>query len=75
MMASGARTKAVLLAGGLGTRLRPLTETVQLGNVATRIPGKALEWDAAALRITNEEAANPLLTKIYRDGWKIEAVG
>ncbi|MGV3531094.1 MAG: gfo/Idh/MocA family oxidoreductase, partial [Chthoniobacteraceae bacterium] len=53
----------------------PLTETVQLGNVATRIPGKTLEWDAANLRITNEEAANPLLTKIYRDGWKIEAVG
>ena len=52
----------------------PLTETVQLGNVATRLPGKTLEWDSAALRITNEEAANPLLTKIYRDGWKIEAV-
>ena len=31
----------------------PLTEAVQLGNVATRFPGKTLEWDAAAMRIPN----------------------
>jgi predicted dehydrogenase len=48
----------------------PLTETVQLGNVATRVPGKRLEWDAAALRITNDEAANRLVTKAYRPGWE-----
>lgn len=52
----------------------PLTETVQLGNVATRVPGTTLEWDAANLRIANEPKANPLLTKVYRDGWKIEPV-
>lgn len=52
----------------------PLTEAVQLGNVATRFPGKTLQWDAAALRITNEPDANRLLTKPYRDGWKIDPV-
>ena len=53
----------------------PLTETVQLGNVATRYPGVTLEWDAAALRFPNQPEADRLLTKPYRDGWKIAAVG
>jgi hypothetical protein len=52
----------------------PLTEAVQLGNVATRVPGKKLEWDAAGLRFTNEPSADRLLTKIYRDGWQIDPV-
>jgi hypothetical protein len=51
----------------------PLTETVQLGNVATRVPGQTLQWDVENLRITNSEAATKLLTKAYRDGWKLEA--
>lgn len=65
----------------------PLSETVQLGNVATRVarPPKpkrgsnvvkeapALEWDAAALRFKNNEAANKLLTKTYRAGWEVPA--
>ena len=52
----------------------PLTEAVQLGNVATRVPGVSLQWDAQACAITNDPKANALLTKRYRDGWKIEAV-
>jgi predicted dehydrogenase len=52
----------------------PLTETVQLGNVATRVPGITLEWDAAACAIKNDAKANALLTKKYRDGWKIDPV-
>ncbi len=52
----------------------PLAETVQLGNVATRFPGETLLWNAADLRIPNNPAAERLLTKQYRDGWKIEAV-
>ena len=52
----------------------PLTEAVQLGNVATRLPGQTLEWDAAALKITSHPDANRLLTKTYRDGWKINPV-
>ena len=53
----------------------PLTETVQLGNVATRFPGAELTWDAAAFRVPNHADAERLLTKQYRDGWKIDAVG
>ena len=51
----------------------PLAEAVQLGNVATRVPGQLLEWDVANLRVTNSEAATKLLTKAYREGWKIDA--
>lgn len=53
----------------------PLTEAVQLGNVATRLPGTLLEWDAPNLRFRNDTDAARLLTKKYREGWKIEAVG
>ena len=49
----------------------PLTETVQLGNVAARVPGIELEWDASALAIPNNTEANALLTKEYREGWEI----
>ena len=52
----------------------PLTEAVQLGNVATRVPGTTLQWDAAACAIKNDSKANALLTKQYREGWKIEPV-
>ena len=52
----------------------PLAETVQLGNVATRFPGKLLAWDAAAFRIPNHAEAERPLTKQYREGWKIEPV-
>ncbi|MDB6151288.1 MAG: afr 1 [Chthoniobacter sp.] len=52
----------------------PLTETVQLGNVATRFPGETLEWNAADFRVPNKPEAERLLTKAYREGWKIEPV-
>ena len=53
----------------------PLTETVQLGNVAARFPGETLQWDAAKLRVTNLEEANQYLTREYREGWEVEARG
>jgi hypothetical protein len=53
----------------------PLAEAVQLGNVATRLPGETLQWDAANLRVTNSDAATKLLTKTYREGWKIDPAG
>ncbi|HEY5314512.1 MAG TPA: Gfo/Idh/MocA family oxidoreductase [Pirellulales bacterium] len=49
-----------------------LTETVLLGTVAIRTPGETLEWDSAALKITNSTAANALLTKSYRPGWEVK---
>lgn len=52
----------------------PLTETVQLGNVATRVPGITLLWDAPALRILNSPEAHRLLTQGYRAGWMIDPV-
>jgi predicted dehydrogenase len=45
-----------------------LTETCMLGNVALRA-GKPIEWDGPNLRITNDEAANRLLHRDYREGW------
>ncbi len=49
----------------------PLTETVQLGNVAVHFPGERLEWDAAALKVTNLPEANKKLTRTYRKGWEV----
>lgn len=65
----------------------PLSETVQLGNVATRVANRVavhrgsrpidpvgatpLQWDAANLRITNHPEAHALLTKTYRPGWEV----
>jgi predicted dehydrogenase len=47
----------------------PLTETVMLGNVATRVPGKKLEWDAPAMKFPNAPEVEKLLRKEYRKGF------
>ena len=49
----------------------PLAEAAQLGNVATRVPGQMLEWDASNLVFPNNPAATKLLTKPYRKGWEV----
>lgn len=51
----------------------PLTETVQLGNIAARLPGQRIEWDAAGFK-TNLPAADAMLTKEYREGFEVKAV-
>ena len=48
-----------------------LTETVLLGNVAYRL-GKALDWDAEKLVVTNVPEAAKLINKEYRAGWEVE---
>lgn len=48
----------------------PLTETVMLGTIAVLIPKQELLWDAAALKITNNDAAQQLVSKPYRKGWE-----
>ncbi|MDF1811434.1 MAG: Gfo/Idh/MocA family oxidoreductase [Verrucomicrobiales bacterium] len=52
----------------------PLTEAVQLGNVAARFPDQELQWDSEKLAITNLSEANPYLTKNYREGWSVHEV-
>lgn len=47
-----------------------LTESVLLGNVAYRT-GKKIEWDAAALKISNVPEANQYLRREYRQGWQL----
>ncbi|MEI7909820.1 MAG: Gfo/Idh/MocA family oxidoreductase [Verrucomicrobiota bacterium] len=53
----------------------PMSEAVILGTVAIRTPGVKLDWDAQALKITNSAAADALLRRSYRDGWKIAGLG
>lgn len=48
----------------------PLTEAVMLGTIAVRLPKQELLWDAAALKVTNNEAAQQLVSKPYRKGWE-----
>jgi hypothetical protein len=49
----------------------PLTEAVLLGCLASPFSGETLQWDAAALKITNHEAANALVKRQYRPGWEV----
>jgi predicted dehydrogenase len=53
----------------------PLTEALLLGVVANRFPGRTLEWDAAAMRIPNEPAADRLVRRSYRRGFEVEGLG
>lgn len=48
-----------------------LTETMLLGNIAVRQANmhQVLEYDGAAMRFTNDEAANAMLDKQYRPGF------
>lgn len=51
----------------------PLTETVQLGNIAARLPGQQIAWNATAFECSLP-AATKLLTKDYRSGFEVKAV-
>jgi predicted dehydrogenase len=48
----------------------PLTEICLLGNIAKRLDTK-IEWDTDALEVTNHDGAKDLVTKAYRDGWRL----
>lgn len=47
-----------------------LSETCLLGNVAVRAQKKLL-WDGPNLKITNDETANRMLHREYRQGWTL----
>jgi len=48
----------------------PLTEICLLGNVAKRMDAR-IEWDGAAMKVTNLPEANPYIRTPYRDGWSL----
>ena len=47
-----------------------VSTVAHLGNLALRSKSR-IEWDAAAERVTNNEAANALVTRAYRAPWKL----
>jgi len=49
----------------------PMTETVLLGVLALRAPGKRLEWDSANLKVKNAPELNQFLHVEYRKGWTL----
>jgi hypothetical protein len=48
-----------------------LTEACLLGNIALRV-GRKLLWDGTTFRFTNDEEANRLLHRAYREGWTLD---
>ena len=48
-----------------------LTEALLLGLISVRLGGIKLNWDSAAMRVTNHPAANALLHYEYRSGWSL----
>lgn len=49
----------------------PVTEAFLLGCMAQRMPGEKLLWDAAQMKVTNNEEANGLVDPAYRGGYGI----
>ena len=49
----------------------PLSELALLGNIAQRFPGQELQWDAPAMKITNNPAADKFTTPTLRKGWEL----
>jgi predicted dehydrogenase len=47
-----------------------MTEVALLGTLALRTE-KVLEWDSAAMRVTNQPEANRFVEPAYRAGWKL----
>jgi hypothetical protein len=66
-------TRACKAGGKAGAKFEyagPLTEVCLLGNVAKRLDAR-IYWDAANMRVTNNPAAEPLITRPYRAGWSL----
>ena len=47
-----------------------MSEVGMLGMIAIQFPGTRLEWDGKAMRFTNHDDANKLVTPNYRAPWK-----
>lgn len=49
----------------------PLSEICALGNIAKHYEMTAIEWDAEAMKVTNNEDANKYVRTPYREGWTL----
>jgi len=49
----------------------PLSETVLMGNLAVRFPGRELLWNGEAMEVTNDSDANAYVRRQYREGWTL----
>ena len=48
----------------------PMTEAYLLGNIALKV-GRKIEWDPAAMKVTNCPQANQYVNREYRQGWSL----
>ncbi len=51
-----------------------LTTVLHTGNIATRV-GKTLHWDGEEEQFANDDDANKLVTREYREGWSPQELG
>jgi hypothetical protein len=49
----------------------PLSETVLMGNLAVRFPGRRLLWNGEAMKVTNDEDADAYVRREYGEGWHL----
>jgi predicted dehydrogenase len=49
----------------------PLTETILLGVLSLKAPGRRLEWDSETMKFTNAPELNHLVHTEYRKGWTL----
>lgn len=56
--------------GGSFINVEDLAEATCLAAISLRT-GKRVDWDKEAFKITNDAAANKLLTREYRPGWEV----
>ncbi len=49
----------------------PFTEWVVMGNLSLNFPGEVLKWDAANMRVTNNNKANKLVMRDYKNGYHL----
>ncbi len=49
----------------------PMTETVLVGVLSLRSPGRRLEWDSENLKVKNAPELNEFAHTDYRKGWKL----
>ena len=52
----------------------PFTETVVMGNLAIRMPGRKLLWNGENMKVTNVDEANEFVSRPYRQGWSLSNV-